>query len=648
MALDPSISLNVKTPEPLDLTKWAQLKVLGMRPEQIEQEISASRTAQAAQQAQIPGIQAESTMKQFEAKKQADIKSLVSNHSTVDEDGKITVDWSKAMDDVAKNGYIKEAQSMFANHYANTSALVQTEDQKRSYRNKMFDDTMKLADVMNQQNPGSGDAFAVGAFQNLHRMPDIDNIIGNDPRFRTGGQTATTPATANPQGPQEGAPVQSAPNANGVTTSPVQPQSNVQGTPLPSTTQVNQSVMDPRDAQAQAKPAVPQQQTPTGKRSWNDAFALVESNYDPKAYNTKSGASGEMQVRKETAEKPGYGITPARDNSPAEYLRVGQEYRAKMQELYGDNAGAAAYNMGPGAFEKWRASGGDFNKLPLETQKYVAKVGLARDGALTPSAGRINSNDITPTVVRTPDGQQTVLAVPTRAAVKAQYDPASQIEADKNDTNSLTSRQARTTFDKYGIPHEPNATYNELASTPAGQQLLTAQIPSREEMNSAAKELQEIAKNQPIADQGVVSGNAVLQNLPAGLLPSDTWVKAVEKFKGNANFDKFARAVEQAKAAGYPMTTDSIEGAKAAVELWNRDMSSRALAAKNRLSGTPTSQQSVPAVNESGRTTQQGSTPPTSIPTTERMKVISPTGKPGTIAKSQWEAARLKGYREVK
>ncbi len=91
------------------------------------------------------------------------------------------------------------------------------------------------------------------------------------------------------------------------------------------------------------------------------------------------GAKYRMQVMPDTAKNPGFGIRPARDDSAAEYNRVGEQYLDAMVRKYGSTAQAmAAYNAGPdvtdaalkqaqaaGAPETWLAY------LPKETQSYV-------------------------------------------------------------------------------------------------------------------------------------------------------------------------------------------------------------------------------------------------------------------------------------
>jgi hypothetical protein len=90
------------------------------------------------------------------------------------------------------------------------------------------------------------------------------------------------------------------------------------------------------------------------------------------------GAKGEMQVTDPTNKNPGYGVTPAKDDSPAERARVGQDYLAAMVKEYKGDIGkaAAAYNAGPGAVDAAvKQYGNDWlAHVPAETQNYVDKV----------------------------------------------------------------------------------------------------------------------------------------------------------------------------------------------------------------------------------------------------------------------------------
>lgn len=116
-------------------------------------------------------------------------------------------------------------------------------------------------------------------------------------------------------------------------------------------------------------------------RTLQDAVKHIESGGrrfgpDGQLLTSPKGAQGEMQVMPGTAADPGFGITPARDNSPEEIARVGRDYLAAMQQRYGDQDKAlAAYNAGPGAVDKAVAGhGADWlAHMPEETRAYVAK-----------------------------------------------------------------------------------------------------------------------------------------------------------------------------------------------------------------------------------------------------------------------------------
>jgi soluble lytic murein transglycosylase-like protein len=102
---------------------------------------------------------------------------------------------------------------------------------------------------------------------------------------------------------------------------------------------------------------------------------------DGNLLTSSKGALGEMQVMPATARDPGFGIKPARDNSPDELRRVGDEYASILLNRYQDpKLAMIAYNMGPGATDKWLASGADIRKLPKETQGYIRGVNLAEGG----------------------------------------------------------------------------------------------------------------------------------------------------------------------------------------------------------------------------------------------------------------------------
>ncbi|MGX9779560.1 transglycosylase SLT domain-containing protein [Stenotrophomonas maltophilia group sp. LNF336] len=119
------------------------------------------------------------------------------------------------------------------------------------------------------------------------------------------------------------------------------------------------------------------------------AVMQVESGGNPAAVSSK-GAVGTMQTMPGTLRDPGYGVVPARDQSPAEQERVGKDYLQAMLRQYADpRAALAAYNWGPGNVDSaLRAAGGNVDAMlasaPAETRAYVPKV-LAQAGQARPT-----------------------------------------------------------------------------------------------------------------------------------------------------------------------------------------------------------------------------------------------------------------------
>ena len=111
----------------------------------------------------------------------------------------------------------------------------------------------------------------------------------------------------------------------------------------------------------------------TAAATQSAAIPQIESGNNPNAVSPK-GAVGAWQVMPNTSANPGFGVRPAANNSPAELNRVGKDYYDALTSHYNDPAiGAVAYNMGPGATDKWLNAGGDFSKLPQETQLYLGR-----------------------------------------------------------------------------------------------------------------------------------------------------------------------------------------------------------------------------------------------------------------------------------
>lgn len=103
---------------------------------------------------------------------------------------------------------------------------------------------------------------------------------------------------------------------------------------------------------------------------------------DGKLLTSPAGARGEMQVMPGTSRNPGFGVKPAKDDSPEELARVGRDFLQAMLKHYdGDPAKAwAAYNAGPGRLDEAmmrakasRTPGASWlTFMPNETQAYVA------------------------------------------------------------------------------------------------------------------------------------------------------------------------------------------------------------------------------------------------------------------------------------
>lgn len=127
---------------------------------------------------------------------------------------------------------------------------------------------------------------------------------------------------------------------------------------------------------------------PDGMTRLGGIVQMMESNgqrygKDGKLLESPKGAKGEMQVLDGTNRDPGFGVTPARDDSPEERARVGRDYLAAMVKRYGNVPQAlAAYNAGPGTVDaaiarsknpKNEAGGDWYSQMPAETKKYVER-----------------------------------------------------------------------------------------------------------------------------------------------------------------------------------------------------------------------------------------------------------------------------------
>lgn len=83
-----------------------------------------------------------------------------------------------------------------------------------------------------------------------------------------------------------------------------------------------------------------------------------ESGGNPRAVS-KKGAVGTMQTMPATLADPGFGVTPAKDDSDEERSRVGRDYLLAMIKRYPGrpDLALAAYNAGPARADKWQGQG---------------------------------------------------------------------------------------------------------------------------------------------------------------------------------------------------------------------------------------------------------------------------------------------------
>nr|WP_313533828.1 lytic transglycosylase domain-containing protein [Brucella anthropi] len=104
---------------------------------------------------------------------------------------------------------------------------------------------------------------------------------------------------------------------------------------------------------------------------WIRAVMQAESDHDPHAISPK-GAMGLMQIMPATWQelrvRHRLGDDPY---DPRDNILAGAAYIAELHDLYGSPGFLAAYNAGPGRYEKHLVTG---DPLPAETVAYMAKI----------------------------------------------------------------------------------------------------------------------------------------------------------------------------------------------------------------------------------------------------------------------------------
>lgn len=187
-----------------------------------------------------------------------------------------------------------------------------------------------------------------------------------------------------------------------------------------------------------------------GKESGGQRYGGAGSVAGPDQLTTSAkGAQGEMQVMPTTQTDPGFGVTPAKDNSPDEIARVGKDYLAAMVKYYGDPAKAmAAYNAGPGAMDKAEQEaakeGNDANwlaHLPAETQNYVTANMKKYNAGLGAPQVPSKIDFVNDAIARLGDNPRTEAVAATREQATKQYEMLIQQKKDMGDQALQAAQQ---------------------------------------------------------------------------------------------------------------------------------------------------------------------------------------------------------------
>lgn len=199
-----------------------------------------------------------------------------------------------------------------------------------------------------------------------------------------------------------------------------------------------------------------------------------ESGGNPNAVSPK-GAKGDMQVLDGTNTDPGFGVTPAKDDSPKERSRVGRDYLSAMVTHYGGDLqkGLAAYNAGPGSVDNavkqaaLPANQGmknpdgsaktwmDYLPKPQETKPYVANIlsDLQKSAAQAPPLPSLGdfTNDAIQRATASAGG--TLTPIQTHKVQEVAQQAYSTILKDRKDTSDQSFSQGMTMIAN-GTPYD--------------------------------------------------------------------------------------------------------------------------------------------------------------------------------------------------
>lgn len=198
-----------------------------------------------------------------------------------------------------------------------------------------------------------------------------------------------------------------------------------------------------------------------------------------KLLTSHKGAEGEMQVMPATQRDPGFGVKPARDNSPEEKARVGRDYLRALYNYYGgdEQLTLMAYNWGPGNVNKWLKSGKDVAMVPRETRQYAS---LAKGGIASLPTRHFFTGDPVEDII--PEERI------TRSDRPITVDSQGIASLDEDDIQSVKARAAKNRADKpTSVSGKSNAKagINSLMGPNAGPQLPrgTARLGASSEAN---------------------------------------------------------------------------------------------------------------------------------------------------------------------
>lgn len=242
---------------------------------------------------------------------------------------------------------------------------------------------------------------------------------------------------------------------------------------------------------------------------------------------SKKGAQGKSQVMPKTAAAPGFGIKPAdlsgsKEQQAAELNRVGKEYLSKMIEKYDGNLAIAyaAYNMGPGATDKWLKSGADPADLPKETRDYVANTMAKYESYASKKSNMLDGRE--PQVAGEPENN---LAARVKARAE-QYKASAQQQEEKPEKKGLL---AETQPDQRSLGTKAGEVARNMASLEGiseGQRRRAEAIKEKKRISDQqwAEMLEKSGK--PIADFirdfiKAYGGATTSQNKTSGRMPTD-------------------------------------------------------------------------------------------------------------------------------